>query len=208
MIFDMEWEAWATALTFVGMSNIGKSWLASRIAENIADAKMIEVDHYIREELDQKSMSGFADWLGQPNSPGYAEREARSLAIEERATLRALDELPPCGILDTTGSVIYCPESCARLVGETDVVYLRASEKQRKTLEKLYFSNPKPLNWAGHFNQRNGESFEDAVIRCYPELLDSRDQAYMDLADHVVCAEAIYATSDPHDLFNLVKPTR
>ena len=188
------------------MSNIGKSWLAARLGPSLG-AEVVEVDHYIREELDHGSMADFAKWLGHPDTGGYAEREATSLALEERATLRALDALSAPAILDTTGSVIYCPQSCERLRADTFVVYLRASANQRKTLETLYFSHPKPLNWAGHFMQAEGELFGEAVARSYPKLLASRDTAYTDLADHTLSAEAIYATSDPHALFDLVKPT-
>lgn len=203
--FDKQWESGDLRISFIGMSNIGKSWLASRLGDALR-VDVIEVDHYIRRELDQDSMADFAHWLGHPNTDGYAEREAQSLALEERATLAALDDLSAPAFLDTTGSVIYCPQSCARLSVETYVVYLRASDKQRKTLEELYFSHPKPLNWAGQFSQNEGELFGDAVARSYPKLLQSRTGLYAGLADHVVSAEHIYATKNPEDLFALLKP--
>jgi len=203
--FERRWDDGELRISLIGMSNIGKSWLAARLGPAIG-ANIVEVDHYIRDELDQSSMADFAKWLGHPDTSGYEGREAISLALEERATLRALDALPAPAILDTTGSVVYCPKSCKRLAEETFVVYLRASDKQRKTLESLDFSHPKPLNWAGHFEQRDGELFGDAVARSYPKLLASRDTAYTALADHTLSAEAIYATSDPHALFDLLKP--
>lgn len=203
--FERDWDAARLRISLIGMSNIGKSWLAARLAKALG-AHVVEVDHYIRDDLGKDSMADFAKWLGHPDTSGYTEREATSLALEERATLRALDDLPAPALLDTTGSVIYCPESCERLRTETFVVYLRASEDQRKTLETLYFSHPKPLNWAGHFTQAEGELFGDAVARSYPKLLKSRDNLYSDLADHTVSAEVIYTTSDPHALFDLLKP--
>ena len=203
--FERRWKANNLRVSLIGMSNIGKSWLAARLAAALGIA-VVEVDGFIRARLDKGSMADFAKWLGHPNTSGYAEREARSLALEDAATLDALDTLEAPAILDTTGSVIYCPKACARLPRETFTVYLRASAAQRKTLEALYFSHPKPLNWAGHFEAREGELFGDAVARCYPALLDSRDQDYLALADHVVDAETIYATEDAKALFALLKP--
>jgi shikimate kinase len=203
--FERRWSNGDLKIALIGMSNIGKSWMSAKLANALGIAT-VEVDHYIRRELGQESMDDFAQWLGHPNTSGYAKREAKSLALEETATLRALDDLTAPCILDTTGSVIYCPESCARLSAETYVVYLRASEKTRKILEALYFSHPKPLNWNGHFEQKMDELFGDAVARSYPKLLDSRDNAYADLSDHTILAEKIYETSDPHELFGLLKP--
>ena len=192
-------------IALVGMSNIGKSWLARRLSEALGIAT-VEVDHYIRRELGQDTMDDFAHWLGQPNTKGYADREAKSLALEETATLAALNDLPGNGILDTTGSVIYCPKSCERLRTDTHVVYLRATDAQRRTLETLYFEHPKPLNWNGQFEQRTGELFGEAVARSYPKLLESRDSDYLALADRVVMADRIYQETDPKALLALIQP--
>ena len=204
--FEERWSAGELAVSLVGMSNIGKSWLAGALADGLGVATL-EVDTFIRDELGQESMADFAQWLGHPNTSGYGEREARSLELEDRATLAALDALERPAVLDTTGSVIYCPEALPRLKRETFVVYLRASDALREKLEALYFSHPKPLNWQGHFSQRSGESFGEAVARSYPALLDSRDEAYAAVADHTVPAEAIYAEGlSGGDLFDLLKP--
>ena len=204
--FEARWAGGELAVSLVGMSNIGKSWLAGRLSEGLG-TPALEVDTFIREELGQTSMADFAHWLGHPDTSGYAEREARSLAIEERATLAALGAMPRPGVLDTTGSVIYCERSCERLRVETYVVYLSAGVDIRLRLQELYFSHPKPLNWNGHFQPEPGESFGDTVARCYPELLDARDTAYAALADHTVPASAIFAPGlGADDLWSLLKP--
>ena len=194
-------------LALIGMSNIGKSWLAAKLSDALG-VPTVEVDHYIRRELGQSTMDDFAHWLGHPNTEGYAEREAKSLALEDTATLAALDDLPEGGILDTTGSVIYCERASKRLREETEIVYLRASDAQVQTLERLYFQHPKPLNWNGFFDQREGELFGDAVARCYPALLAARHEAYSALAHRTVPAEAIYAETDAKALLALVQPPR
>jgi len=204
--FEERWTAGVLKIALIGMSNIGKSWMSAKLAKALG-IKTIEVDHYIRRELGQDSMDDFAQWLGHPNTSGYKEREAKSLALEDTATLAALNDLAAPCILDTTGSVIYCPKSCARLTAETYVVYLRASDTTRQTLEQLYFSHPKPLNWNGHFEQAEGELFGEAVARSYPKLLDARDVQYAALSDHTLSAERIYEISDPDALFTLLKPT-
>ena len=204
--FEARWAAGELAVSLVGMSNIGKSWLAGKLADT-QGIRTLEVDTFIRDELGQRSMADFAQWLGHPNTSGYGEREARSLELEDRATLAALDALERPTVLDTTGSVIYCGRALRRLEAETFVVYLRASEALRGKLEALYFSHPKPLNWNGYFRQSDGESFGEAVARCYPQLLRARDAAYRDVADHVVPADAIYGEASGGDaLFDLLKP--
>ena len=205
--FERKWSEGELRIALIGMSNVGKSRLAMKLSEGL-DVPVIEVDEKIRALMNHASMADFADWLGHPDSPGYAEREAESLALEEKATLAALDMLPSPGILDTTGSVIYCPRSCERLKATTYIVYLRASGDQSTRLKKLYFSNPKPLNWGGSFDQEAGESFDDAMARSYPNLLTSRDDAYSALADHIVMAETLREGGDPNALFDLLKPAR
>ena len=128
--FEERWSAGELAVSLVGMSNIGKSWLAGALADGLGVATL-EVDTFIRDELGQESMADFAQWLGHPNTSGYAEREARSLELEDRATLAALDALDRPAVLDTTGSVIYCPEALPRLKRETFVEIGRASCRER-----------------------------------------------------------------------------
>ena len=203
--FGRRWAAEELVVSLVGMSNVGKSWLAARLSKHLG-AQALEVDTFIRRQLGQRSMADLAHWLGHPDTVGYAAREQQSLQLEERATLAALRSVEAPALLDTTGSVIYCPRSCERLRAETFVVYLRASGDTLKTLENLYFTHPKPLNWAGRFTMRDGEMFGDAVRRCYPKLLQSRDALYHALADHVVDAADIYAASGGDALWHLLHP--
>ena len=91
-------------IALVGMSNIGKSYTAIRLAKAF-NFNLIEVDKLIWESLGQGSMADFAAWQGQPYSEGYAEREAKSIVLESDATAKAIASPKGNAILDTTGSV-------------------------------------------------------------------------------------------------------
>src|SRR5499427_9300546 len=78
-------------LALVGMSGAGKTFWTRRIAETGVLA--ISCDDRIEEKLAPRlaaggfaGISGVAAWMGWPDSPTYAEREAQYLA-EESATL-------------------------------------------------------------------------------------------------------------------------
>ena len=52
-------------IAFIGMSNIGKSYTALRLASRY-DFNLIEVDKIIWENLGHESMDAFAKWQGHP----------------------------------------------------------------------------------------------------------------------------------------------
>jgi len=56
-------------LAFVGMSNIGKSFTAKRMAEKFG-YNLVEVDKMIWERLGHDNMDEFADWQGHPYEEG------------------------------------------------------------------------------------------------------------------------------------------
>ena len=96
-------------IAFIGMSNIGKSYTAMRLATHY-DFKLIEVDKIIWENLGHESMDAFAKWQGHPYTRGYAEREMHSISLETQATRQAIKTKQKNPIIDTTGSVIYTDE--------------------------------------------------------------------------------------------------
>ena len=91
--FEKRYAENTLRIAFVGMSNIGKSYTGSRLSKAL-DFDLIQVDELIWEALGQGSMADFAAWQGQPYSEGYAEREAKSIALESEATAKALNM--PC----------------------------------------------------------------------------------------------------------------
>ncbi len=194
-------------IALVGMSNIGKSYTGMRLATSF-DFELIEVDKLIREQLGHDDMDAFAAWQGQPYSDGYAEREAESKRLESNATLKALNSEIGNAVLDTTGSVIYTDKSVQKaLVRDWYVIHISASDDAVERLIDQYFKQPKPLMWNGHFKQNPGQTPDDAILECYPNLLRSRAKDYAALADATIGSDVILDTSlTIEDIFERLKP--
>jgi shikimate kinase len=179
-------------LALIGMSGAGKTFWTRRIAETGVPA--ISCDGVIEEKLAPRleaggfaGINGVAAWMGWPDSPTYAEREAEYLKEEIRAldeTFSALESDPSRSlVLDTTGSVIYAGNDLlVRLRRLMTVVHLEASEAEQQLLIERYLSDPKPVLWRGAFVPLAGETPHDTVARCYPHLLAARRQSYVALA--------------------------
>jgi len=170
------------------MSGAGKSHWSQKLAA--AGFRVIGVDDRIEEKLapelaagGYRGIGGVAAWMGWPGDPAYREREKQYLECEIKSMGEALDEIQASDeegiILDTTGSVVYTGEEiCRRMQSLTTVVYLEASPEEEEVLIARYLSDPKPVLWGDQFIPRPGESTQDAVARCYPQLLAHRKKLY------------------------------
>jgi len=198
-------------IAFVGMSNIGKSFTASRMTKAF-NFRLIEIDTMIREHMGHESMKEFAKWQGHPFTPDYKEREDLSIQMETFATQQAVDMGKDRGntILDTTGSVIYIDSAVRRHLRENFyVVHIKAEPSDLDRLTGEYFDNPKPLVWRHHYRPVPGLSGRENIRLCYPELLMSRARDYIAMADQTVTSGFVLNpdTTD-RDLFNAIKPAR
>src|SRR5690606_14592193 len=136
-------------------------------------------------------------WIGMPWSEGYAEREASYLALEEEVTRQALQRSHDEHVMAATGALIYLSEAVrSELRARCRVVYLRTPEERRQAMLRRYLEEPKPVVWAGAFALRPGERPEDALSRCYAELLAIRDARYRAMA-HVTLDGAALEAADP-----------
>lgn len=179
-------------LALVGMSGAGKSYWTHRIAA--AGYAAISCDTLIEQRLGPvlqaggySGINGVAAWMGWPNLPAYAEREAAYLGEEIAAldeVLTGLEKNPQRDlVLDTTGSVIYVGNHLLhRLRKQMLVVHLAASPDEQELLIRRYLEDPKPVLWRGAFQPRAGELPNDTVARCYPVLIAARRQSYAALA--------------------------
>jgi len=194
-------------IAFIGMSNIGKSYTALRLATRY-EFNLIEVDKIIWENLGHDSMEAFAQWQGHPYTPSYSEREQESIALESQATRTALNTQEQNPMIDTTGSVIYVNQDVLKkLKQDYYVVYIEAMQDHVERLKVQYFKHPKPLIWAGHYKKIDGLSESESILQCYPKLLESRAKSYTKLADVTlpstmilnadVSIENIYAALEP-----------
>lgn len=194
-------------LAFVGMSNIGKSYTAKRLAKS-HDFTLIEVDRLIWERLDQGSMRDFAKWQGHPYTDGYQERETKSLAMETEATRQALGlNLVGNTLLDTTGSVIYVePDVLETLTDDWIIVHIKAEDGDLERLRQEYFQTPKPLIWHGHYKRDPDQSEKDSILASYPKLLNARKKRYEDLADVSLTSRfVLQSTTTPDRIFDEIR---
>ena len=205
--FEARYEQGRLKLAFIGMSNIGKSYTAMRLA-TAYDFNLIEVDKIIWENLGHDSMDAFAQWQGHPYTEGYGERETQSIALETLATKKALQTKRRNPIIDTTGSVIYTDEALLKtLKDDYYVVYIEAMEDHIERLKAQYFKQPKPLVWAGHYEKLDGKTETQSILECYPKLLASRGKAYAKLADVTLPSTLILnADIGLQDIFTALKP--
>lgn len=188
----------AAVISLIGMSNVGKSHWARRLARE-AGYQHIDCDLLIAHALfpdpaERPSLRGMASWLGQPGDVRYAERSLRLLAAEREVMLELMRDLEaePGGdprVLDTSGSVIHAGDDVlAALQQHTRVVYLEAPASQLAALYARYLAQPKPLIWGDTWEPRDGESVAAARARCYPALLADRARRYAALAHVTVTA--------------------
>jgi shikimate kinase len=179
-------------LALIGMSGFGKTFWTKRLAET--GRPSISCDDRIEQRLAPRlaaggyaGINGVAAWMGWPDSPTYAGREAEYLAEEIHTLDEILNVLERNRqqelILDTTGSVIYTGNNLLmRLRRQMKVVYLAASAEEQQLLIERYMTDPKPVLWRGAFQPRAGEAPRETVTRCYPALIAARRQSYEVLA--------------------------
>ena len=206
--FDARYAAGTLKVAFIGMSNIGKSYTAMRLATQY-DFNLIEVDKIIWENLGHENMDAFAAWQGHPYTEGYGEREKHSISLESTATRKALKTETRNPIIDTTGSVIYTDKDVLEtLRKDYYVVYIEAMDDHIERLKVQYFKQPKPLVWAGHYERLAGKTETESILECYPKLLSARGRAYAKLADITLASTTIL---NPHvtiaDILEALKPT-
>ena len=185
-------------LALIGMSGSGKSYWSAKLAQLgyrhfCCDAMIAAklAPELIRPDESRMTMG---EWMGFPYQPQYAEREDRYLACE----MVVLEEILTCierevggcewdVIVDTTGSVIYTGrELLDRLRRYTTVVLMATPSEVQGRMLALYLANMRPVLWQGMFEKRENETDEEALARCYPMLLSSRERLYERLADVTV----------------------
>jgi hypothetical protein len=188
-------------LALIGMSGTGKTFWSKRLAQSGHPAFCCDdhIEQRLRPRLDagaHTGIHGLASWMGWPDSPTYAQREADYLT-EEIATLgEVLTELGRDPqrelILDTTGSVIYAGNHLLlRLRRQMTIVYLAASAAEQRLLVERYLNDPKPVLWRGAFQPKAGETPRETVARCYPVLIEARRRSYEALAHRTLPIAAL-----------------
>lgn len=180
-------------LALVGMSGSGKTFWSRKLAA--AGWTAVSCDDLIEKRLVPRlaaggysGINGVAAWMGWPDSPTYAEREAEYLAEEISVVdefLGALEKENSSApiVLDTTGSVIYAQNNILmRLRRQMTVIHLASTDSEQQLLVQRYLHDPKPVLWRGTFHVKDHESPRETVARCYPQLIALRKKSYETLA--------------------------
>lgn len=199
--FDTHVANGTLRLSFIGMSNSGKSYL-SRILRDENDFLWYQVDDDIQKALGLVGQEQMSEWLGYPSDERYAERERRYLELENEFMSRAaMSSHGKNFVFDTTGSVVHlAPETHGQLREHTLVVHLDVGEDSVAELLQRFFKNPKPVAWSGFFNRRSGESEEEAVRTSYPALLAERLARYRAIAHLNIGAAELRDKTGPETL--------
>ena len=184
-------------LALIGMSGVGKSYWSKKMEEK--GYRWYNCDEMIAERLGSElpeignSTLNLAKWMGQPFSVGYIEAEKLYLELEEAVVEHICDELEQANyintpvVVDTTGSLIYLRKKLLnRLRALTKMIHLRLPEEKHEQLFENFINDPKPVIWKGKFKPRKGEPLQNALRRCYNELLSFRNERYSLIADYVL----------------------
>ncbi len=198
-------------LALIGMSGTGKTFWSKRLAQTGRPALCCDdrIEQCLRSRLEAggyTGINGVASWMGWPNSPTYAQREADYLAAEIATLDEVLTDLERDPkqqlILDTTGSVIYAGNHLLlRLRRQMTVVYLSASAAEQQLLIERYLTDPKPVLWRGAFQPKKDETPHETVARCYPVLIEARRHSYEALAHCTLPVAALRNASLDADAF-------
>jgi shikimate kinase len=180
-------------LSLIGMSGSGKSHWSNVLAELgfvrfccdelIADKLAPELIRSDGTALD------LGEWMGFPYEPRYKERESRYLACEievirEILSYLSASDLGQKVVVDTTGSVIYTgKDMLERLKSASTVVHLATPPEVKERMLRVYLDQPRPVLWRDMFSKKHGETNEEALARCYPQLLFSRQRLYEQYAE-------------------------
>ena len=185
---------WMMRLSLIGMSGSGKSYWSTRLAERGFTRFCCDdlIADKLAPELPQPdgTLIDVGEWMGFPYESRYRQREATYLAYEIEVLTEIFESIHDCEkdvVIDTTGSVIYTgAEMLQKLCRYTTVGYLSTPSEIKEQMLEGYIANQRPVLWNGWFNKNPDETDAQALARCYPLLLSSRENLYKQYADVVI----------------------
>lgn len=183
-------------LTLIGMSGTGKSYWSKNLEST--GFTRFGCDDLITERL--AVQLGISDpgnfkmheYVGYPDEETHTERASQYLRCEQEVVGDIIQYLSTAKkeeniVIDTTGSVIYMPDSILTKLSQlTKVVYLNITSQDFENMLQYYLSNPVAIIWNGIFQPNPDESRQQTFERCYPQLIKSRQQKYLDFADIII----------------------
>lgn len=199
------------------MSGAGKTYWSKRFEK--VGYRRFSVDEFItvklNKELKSKGFKGTEDvsyWMGQPYDKRYPKTSKKYLHFENEAMFDIFAEINKLGensnvVIDTTGSVIYLDDKIMnKLDTISTVIHLSIPESVQKEMYNLYLKDPKPVIWGHSYRKNNGESNEEALCRCYPDLLQYRLRKYKKNSDFELEYKSLRKPGFKiHDFLQLIK---
>lgn len=194
------------------MSNVGKTYWSMKLVST--GFRRFGIDEMIKEKLEEElketGFSGIEDvakWMGQPYDERYPDASKKYLDAETETVKEIVQQLENNSslkeniVIDTTGSIIYTgDEIMMKLAKLTTVVYLDTPESVRQEMYESYLWNPKPVIWGSSFQKLDGESCQEALRQCYPQLLNYRAKQYKKYAhitlDYFLLRQPNFNTED------------
>jgi shikimate kinase len=180
-------------IVLIGFSGTGKSHWSKLLAEtfgyhHICCDDLIEVKLQSYLPSDASGINDVAEWMGQPYDKRFRKNEARYLQCEievlEEILFKPAGFYPERTVLDTTGSVIYTGEELTKKLSHFGkVVYLEVTPVVLSEMFQQYINDPKPVIWGNSFSITKEEAPKNALKRCYPDLLNYRQNRYEELAE-------------------------
>lgn len=177
------------------MAGSGKSYWSKKLAQH--GFKRFCCDDLIAAKLaPELTMSdgtkiSMGKWMGFPYERHYKKHESTYLTYEIEVLIEIIEYLESHNtspkeniVVDTTGSVIYAgDEILQKLSHYTTIIYLLTPPEIQDKLLNAYISEPHPMLWRDSFIKKSGETNQEALARCYPNLLSARQRLYARYAD-------------------------
>lgn len=181
-------------LTLIGMSCVGKTYWATRLAG--LGFAALHCDDLILAQLQARTANAVASmeqagaWMGLPYERRFRRREQVYMDCERAALEEALRTAAAHSragsrlIVDTGGSVIYAGDDLLQQLRQlSTVVYLAVTPEVHQQMLDAYLARPRALIWNGMFRPRPRERRRTTFARCYPELIQARERAYQASCD-------------------------
>jgi shikimate kinase len=173
-------------IALVGMPNTGKTYWSKKLEES--GFKRFGCDDLIEAKLDLNGIGSVTEWMGQPFTPGYRITSRKYLELEKYAMKEIFLNLEKYQnkniVIDTTGSVIYLGNTILNtLKQQVKIIYFETPEAVTNEICERFIKYPKPVIWGNSFRKKRGESGQEALNRCFLQLLSFRTKSYKKIAD-------------------------
>lgn len=186
-------------ITLIGMSGIGKSYWSNKLEQHgfIRFGCDDLISEHIAKKLGYRNAAEFDmhAWVGYPDETNHTDRANEYLLAEETVLTNIINYLEATNsqqkiVIDSTGSIIYMKsEVISRLKELTQFVYLDIAPDDLDKMLSFYMHNPVAIMWNGYFKPKPDEPRLKTFERCYPLLIQSREQKYQEIAQITVPPE-------------------